>query len=290
MIDKTKQTDVAIQESVSRYRQGGISRRDFLQSLVALMGSYSAAHLFLESSGLAATLISAREAQAADITTETVNYPSGAIQVEAYLAKPRLSGKHPAVLVIHENRGLNEHIRDVTRRFAMEGFLSIAPDLLSRAGGTGKMPSVPAATEALGSLPINEVIEDLKAGYKFLQSHAEVDSQKISSVGFCWGGWRSFVLAMEVPQLYRAVVFYGSTPESGFEKIQAPILAHYAEWDYSISGNRVWTEERMQEAGKKFQHHFYPQTDHAFFNDTGPRHNPEASALAWKRTLEFLRA
>ncbi len=290
MGEKTKNNmDTAIQESVARYQQGGISRREFIHSLTALLGSYTAAHLFLESSGLAATLISSSEAQTANITTETVHYSSGDIQVEGYLAKPPFSGKYPAVLVIHENRGLNEHIRDVARRFAMEGFLALAPDLLSRVGGTGKMGSVSDATAAIGMLPIYEVFEDLKMGFKFLQSHAEVDSQKISSVGFCWGGWRSFILATEVPELHRAVVFYGSTPETGFEKIQAPVLAHYAEWDYSITGNRLWTEERMGEAGKKFQYHVYPETDHAFFNDTGPYHHPLASQVAWKRTLEFLR-
>jgi len=290
MVEKsTRYPEDAIRESVERYKGGGVSRRDFLQSLTVLLGSYSAAHLFLESSGLAATLISASEAQTANIATETVRYSSGDIQIEAYLAKPQGRGKHAAVLVIHENRGLNEHIRDVVRRFAMEGFVALAPDLLSRAGGTGKMASVADATEAVGMLPINEVVGDLKAGYSYLARHVEVDAEKISSVGFCWGGWRSFILAMEESGLHRAVVFYGSTPDSGFERIRAPVLAHYAEWDYNITGNRLWTEEKMNEARKQFQYYVYPETDHAFFNDTGPRHNLLASQVAWRRTLEFLR-
>ena len=146
------------------------------------------------------------------------------------------------------------------------------------------------ATEAVGLLPIYGAIDDLKAGFAYLEKQPEVDPQKISSLGFCWGGWRSFMLATAEPKLYRAVVFYGTSPESGYENIQAPVLAHYAKWDNRITGNALWTAEMMKKAGKKYQYYVYEKTDHAFFNDTGPRHNPEASALAWKRTLEFLRS
>lgn len=282
-------SDERIEQEIERYETGKTTRRELLQSLMAITGSYAAAHLFLESSGLAATLIAQREAAAANLDTETVSYASGNIQIQAYLAKPRGAGRHRAVIVIHENRGLNEHVRDVTRRLASEGFLALAPDLLSRAGGTASMRTPNDATEAINLLPINAVIDDLKAGFEFLTKRSDVDPEKISSVGFCWGGWRSFMMATSVPTLYRAVVFYGSTPHSGLENIKAPVLAHYAQWDYSITGNALFTEEAMTKAGKQFQYYVYPETDHAFFNDTGPRHNPAAAALAWRRTLEFLR-
>jgi len=282
-------TDSSIERAVEQYEAGKSSRRELLQSLIAITGSYAAAHLFLEASGVAANLIAQREAAAANLDTETLSYPSGNVQVQAYLAKPRGSERRRAVIVIHENRGLNEHIRDVTRRFAGEGFLALAPDLLSRAGGTASMRTPAQATEALNAMPVAAAVGDLKAGFDFLSKRADVDAQHISSVGFCWGGWRSFMLATQAPDLYRAVVFYGSTPHTGLENIRASVLGHYAEWDYAITGNALFTQEEMQRAGKRFQFYVYPNTDHAFFNDTGPRYDESAAKLAWQRTVEFLR-
>src|SRR3990172_4967321 len=163
-----------ISGSIHRYRHGLIDRRELLRSVIAATGSYTAAHLFLESSGLAATLISQVETQAANVDAETVRYPSGSVQVEAYMAKPKGGGKHPAVLVIHENRGLNEHTRDVARRFAAEGFVALAPDLLSRVGGTASMSSPEAAIRAIGQLPAFDSVTDLKAGFAFLGARPEV--------------------------------------------------------------------------------------------------------------------
>ena len=296
--DKTQQ----ISESVESYRLGRISRRELLRSIIATTGSYTAAHLFLETSGLAATLISSIEAQNANVDAETVKYPSGQFEITGYLVKPKAAGKRPGVIVIHENRGLNEHIRDVARRFASEGFVALAPDLLSRLGGTGnaRRPSergeadesgrVTGDAEAIAALPLYGVIDDLKSTFEFLEKYPVVEPAHISSVGFCWGGWRSFTLATAVPKLYKAVVFYGSSPDSGFEKIQASVLAHYGDWDNRITGNAIWTKKMMDSAGKKFQYYVYPKADHAFFNDTGNRYNPEASKLAWQRTLDFLKS
>jgi len=293
-----------ISESVESYRSGRIRRRELLQSIIRATGSYAAAHLFLETSGLAATVISTIEAQNANVDAESVKYPSsGQFEMTGYLVKPKTPGKRRGVIVIHENRGLNEHIRDVARRFASEGFVALAPDLLSRLGGTGsaRKPSgradeadesgrVSGDAEAIAALPLYGVIDDLKSTFEFLEKHPSVEPTLISSVGFCWGGWRSFTLATAVPKLHKAVIFYGSSPDSGFEKIQASVLAHYAEWDNRITGNAIWTKKMMNSAGKTFQYYIYPKADHAFFNDTGNRHNPEASKLAWQRTLEFLKS
>src|SRR5216684_5852009 len=162
-----------ISESLESYRSGRINRRELLHSIIAVTGSYTAAHLFLESTGLAATLISSVEAQNVNVDAETVKYPSGRFEITAYLVKPKGAGKHPGVIVIHENRGLNEHIRDVTRRFASEGFIALAPDLLSRVGGTGQTRGAGGeagdttgesnrtgdAAQAIARLPIAGVIE-----------------------------------------------------------------------------------------------------------------------------------
>ena len=288
MDDVTNSQD-QIRQSVESYRLGTISRRDLLRALITATGSYATAHLFLESSGLAQSVVSPREAEAANVNAESVEYPSDNATIQAYLARPKTSGKHPGIVVIHENRGLNEHIRDIARRFAAEGYVALAPDLLSRVGGTGAMKTPADATEAINKLPLFDTLDDLKAGLDYLGKHAEVDSAKLNSIGFCWGGWRSFTLATMAPNLTHAVVFYGSSPDTGFERIRGKVLAHYAEWDYRITGNALWTEEQMKKAGKSYQYHVYPQTEHAFFNDTGPRHVPDASKLAWQRTLDFLR-
>lgn len=267
-----------------------MGRRELLQSLITATGSYMAAHLFLESSGLSATLISQTESQAANVDAETVRYASGTAQIEAYLAKPKGGGRHPAIIVIHENRGLNEHTRDVARRFATEGFVALAPDLLSRAGGTASMSTPEAATRAINQVPPATSVEDLKAGFAFLAGRAEADPAKIASIGFCWGGWRSFMLATEEPKLYRAIVFYGSTPSAGLDRIQAPVLGHYAQLDHRLTGNALFTEKAMKGLGKKYTYHVYPGAYHAFFNDTGQRYDAANAKLAWTRTLEFLRS
>jgi carboxymethylenebutenolidase len=167
--------------------------------------------------------------------------------------------------------------------------VALAPDLLSRVGGTGKMKTPGETIRAINAMPTNRSVEDLKAGFAFLEKQPNVDPQKIASVGFGWGGWRSFMLAEEVPTLYRAIVFYGSTPGSDLEKIHAPVLAHYAQFDHQVTGNAIWTENTMKQLGKKYTYYVYSNVYPAFFNETGPRYDPEASKLAWTRTLEFLR-
>lgn len=279
----------ALETTVGLYRDGKIDRRGLIKAVVGMTGGYTAAHLFLESTGLAG-VISTLEAQAAGVDAEMVKYTSGTAQVEGYLVKPRGAGPFPAVIVIHENRGLNDHIRDVARRFAGEGFVALAPDLLSRLGGTASMKTVPEATAAIGRLPVMAAISDLRESYNHLSKLPGVDAQKISALGFCWGGWRSFTLATQVPTLHRAVVFYGSTPDMGLANIKAPVLAHYASRDRAITGNSQWTAREMKRLGKGYTYYIYDDTDHAFFNDTGERHSPEASKLAWSRTLQFLRS
>lgn len=280
-------------EKVKLYHRGligNIGRRELMKSIIGLTGGYAAAQLFLESSGLAATLNSGQQAQAADVDSETVHYPSSSFNIQAYLAKPKGGEKHPGIILIHENRGLTDHICDVARRFAAEGFVALAPDLLSRAGGTSKMSTPEAATSAINQLPPRASVDDLKAGYAFLQKHPEVDSDKISSMGFSWGGWRSFMLATSVPTLYRAVVFYGATPTEGLQSIHAPVMANYAQFDFRITGNAITTQNLMKDLGKKFTFYVYPKVEYDFFNETGSRYDAEASKLAWSRTLEFLRS
>jgi carboxymethylenebutenolidase len=277
-------------KSMTTHRRDGIGRRSLLQSLVTFSGAFAAAHLFLEFNGLPAALASQTEAQAANIETDTVHYSpsSGGYQIEAFLARPKASGKYPAAIVVQDNRGVNDNIKEITRRFAGEGFFAVAPDLLSRSGGMAKMRTPEEAGQAINKIPVYGAIDDLKDTYSFLNQNANVDHGKISCVGFGWGGWRAFMLATGQPQLYRTVVFYGTSPDTGLDTVNSPVLAHYAEYDYGITGNAVWTQETLSKVGKKFQYFVYPKTFHAFCSD-GPRYNADATKLAWSRTVAFLR-
>ena len=276
---------------INAYKGGAVDRRAFIARLIAMTGSLAAAHLLLESSGLAETLVSEIESKQFKVASETVKYESaGGVGVTGYLSTPQGKGKFPAVVVIHENRGLNDHTRDVARRFAAEGFTALAPDLLSRKGGTAAMASPDKAREALSQLAAEDAIKDLSAGLGYLDRHAKVKSGRLGSVGFCWGGARSFMLAAEEPRLRAAVVFYGSAPPvDKLAQVRCPVLGLYGEQDERITSRVPEVAEALKKGGKRFEYKIYTGAGHAFFNDTGERYNPDAARDAWVRTLTFLR-
>lgn len=280
-----------IESLVEAYRGGELDRRAFLTRLIATTGSMAAAHLLLETSGLASSLVSEVESRRIDVSSETVTYPGpGGGTLSGYLSAPQGAQRHPAVMVIHENRGLNDHTRDVARRFAAEGFTALAPDILSRKGGTGSMESPDKAREAIGTIPAEQALADLEAGLAFLDGHARVRRGQLASVGFCWGGARSFLLAAESKRLKAAVVFYGSAPPpEKLAEVRVPVLGLYGETDERITSQVPTVAEAMKKAGKSFDYKIYPGAAHAFFNDTGERYNAEAAKDAWTRTLAFLR-
>lgn len=281
-----------LKEIVNEYEGGALDRRTFIARLVAVTGSMAAAHMLLETTGLAASLVSDVESRQSKIASETIKYESAkGVQVEGYLSTPQGKGRHPAVVVIHENRGLNEHIRDVARRFAAEGFVALAPDLLSRKGGTASMESPDKAREALGTLPAEDALTDLKAGLAFLDAHARVRRGQLGSVGFCWGGARSFALATESERLRAAVVFYGSAPPpEKLAAVRCPVLGLYGEQDERITSRVPEVAEALKKAGKQFEYKIYPGAGHAFFNDTGQRYDATAAKDAWARTLAFFKS
>lgn len=305
--DSTKTSSAAIDTAeslISGYQSHALSRRELLTRLITVTGSMAATHLLLESSGLAQT-VSERESREAKVSSSEIQYASGDQQIGAYLSLPQdaavmmteakgvapTAPQFPAVIVIHENRGLNEHTRDVARRFAAEGFVALAPDLLSRKGGTASMKTPDEARAAITSLPAEDAIADLKAALSFLDAHAQVQNGKLSAVGFCWGGARSFTLATEDARLRAAVVFYGSTPPvESLAQIHCPVLGLYGETDERITSRVPETEAAMKAAGKSFEFKVYAGAGHAFFNDAGERYNEEAAKDAWARTLKFLRA
>jgi carboxymethylenebutenolidase len=218
---------------------------------------------------------------------ETIRYDSGGVQISSLLAKPNGSGKHPAVIVIHDQQGLNDAIRNVVQQLAAAGFIALAPDLLSRTGGTGTATRI--ESDVAGLSP-QQTVEDLRAGVVFLENNPDVDSAKISSIGFGWGGWRSFKLASTLSNLSHAVIFYGATPVNGLENVHASVMANYAQYDFFDTGNSIWTEDTLKGFGSKFSCYIYPKTFRGFFDPQQAHYNAESAKLAWARTLDFLKS
>lgn len=282
--------DSRIEPIVSEYRSGKINRRVFFERLIGVVGSYALAHHFLEQSGLAMSLISPAESDMANVESTAVKYPGEGVTVEAYLSRPKGNGPFPGIVLIHENRGLNDHIRDVARRLASQGYATLAPDLLSRQGGTASFASPDDATKAFQNVKDDDAVRDLNSAYAYLNSNSAVKKDNIAVMGFCWGGQRSFLYATANPKLRAAVVFYGTPPtDEQLAKIQCPVLGSYGEKDTRVTSTVAATEQKMKELGKSYDPKVYPEAEHAFFNDTGPRYNEAAAKDAWARVTTFFK-
>jgi carboxymethylenebutenolidase len=222
------------------------------------------------------------------LKTESVEYPSpqGSGTMRGYLARPAGGGgKLPAVLVVHENRGLNPHIEDITRRFALDKFLAFAPDALAPLGGyPGEEDKARALFQKLDQ---TKTREDFVAAVEFLKKHPE-STGKVGVVGFCYGGAIANMLATRVPDLGAAVPFYGRQPAAeDVPKIKAPLLIHYAENDQGVNAGWPAYEEALKANKVQYTAHVYPGAQHGFNNDTTPRYDEAAAKLAWQRTLDF---
>ena len=271
------------------YVHGRLSRRDFLDSAAKYaVGGFTAVAM-LES--LRPNFAWAQQVAKDDkrIQTQSVDYdsPQGSGKMRGYLARPAKGGKLPAVLVIHENRGLNPYIEDVARRLAVEGFLAFAPDALAPVGGYPGDED--KAREMFAKLDAKKRFEDLYAGAGVIKARPEF-SGKIGAVGFCFGGLIVNQLAVRMPELAAGVPFYGrQVSAEDAAKIKAPLLLNFAEHDDGV--NKTWPEyETALKANKvRYQAHFYPGTNHGFHNDTTPRYDEAAAKLAWSRTLAFFK-
>ncbi|HET8564813.1 MAG TPA: dienelactone hydrolase family protein [Candidatus Binatia bacterium] len=280
-----------IRELYQEYQQGKISRREFMQKAIAIAGSLTAANAVLD--GLRVSYSEA--AQVApddpDILTHNVEYKGKAGPVYAFLARPVKAGKYPGIIVIHENRGLEDHIRDVARRFAKQGYVALAPDYLSRQGGTMKANPKGAGLGNIRELaPWQNVAEDTDAGFAYLKVLPDVRGDRLGLVGFCWGGEMTFATATQLRGLDAVVVYYGRSPNplDLVKNIRAPILAHYGEKDAGVTKGIPETEAAMKKYNKAYTYKIYPGAHHAFNNDTtADRYHPEAAKEAWDRTLEF---
>jgi carboxymethylenebutenolidase len=270
------------------YTHAPLDRRVFLARLAKLAGSTAAALALipmLEANQARAALVPPNDAR---LETENVLYPGSEGSVRAYLARPKGAMKLPAVIVIHENRGLNPHIEDVARRVALEGFLALAPDLLSPSGGTPANED--AAREIIGKLDAKQTVQNTVAAMRFLARHP-LGNGKVGAMGFCWGGGLAGDLAVNAPELDAAVVYYGRQPQAAdVPKIQAPLLLHYAGLDTRINEGIPAFEDALKKANKKYTLHLYDGANHAFNNDTSEaRYNKQAAEQAWSRTIAFLK-
>jgi len=220
-----------------------------------------------------------------------VDYPSpggNSGTMRGYLVQPAGTGPFPAVLVIHENRGLNPYIEDVARRFAVTGFLALAPDGLAPVGGYPGNDDDGRALQA--KLDQGKLRTDMLNGAKWLKAHA-ASSGKLGCTGFCWGGGTTNQLAVELGgDLRAAVPFYGAAPDAAsVPRIKSPLLIHYAENDERI--NAMWPgyEAALKASGAAYEAFFYPGTQHGFHNNSTPRYNEAAAKLAWDRTVAHFR-
>jgi carboxymethylenebutenolidase len=206
-------------------------------------------------------------------------------EVNAYLAKPVDVDKAPGVLVIHEIWGLVPHIEDVTRRFALEGFISLSPDALSPLGGTPD--DVDDARNLMRQLDTQETVGNYLAAVKYLKTHPQ-STGKVGVTGFCWGGGLTNQVAVNSHDVQAAVPFYGRQPEAkDVPKIKASLLIHYAGDDERINAGIPEYEKALVDASVEYVQYVYQGARHAFFNDTSERYSEEASKLAWKRTIDF---
>jgi carboxymethylenebutenolidase len=224
------------------------------------------------------------------VDSSIVAYPSGSIQMRALLAKPKSGGPFPGVIVIHENRGLTDHIQDVTRRIANLGYVALGVDLLSRLGGTPKFDPPADPTQAINSLKQEDVNADLLASVAYLKTLSYV-KQKLGVVGFCWGGANSLVTAIISKDINAAIVFYGRNPANldDVQNITGKVQANYGELDTGISGTVPALAAAMTKYGKTFDYKIHAGANHAFFNDTGPRFHEAAAKDAWARLTAFFK-
>lgn len=268
------------------YTHAPLTRSEFIRRLVLLTGSITAAMSVLPLIEVNAANMKVTSDE--DLFTERVSYPGIPANMEAYVARPKEEKKYPAVIIIHENRGLNAHIEDVARRAAREGFLAIAPNALS----------------ALGVVPANEdearqKFQELKAEnnlQNFINAFNYVATRKdhngaTGCVGFCWGGAMSNNLAVKLPELKAAVAFYGRQPAAeDVANIKAAVQLHYGGLDERVNAGIPAYEEALKKNNVKYELHMYEGANHAFHNDTAPtRYNEAAAKLAWGRTIEFFK-
>jgi len=272
----------------AEFQEGRLNRRSFIKKLTLATGSTAAAMALLPV--LKANASGFSPAQDDDEPeTQFITYPAPKMEIRAFLAHPKTGKNFPAIVVIHENRGLQPHIQDVAKRFAKEGFLSLAPDALTPAGGTPENDQAQAA-QRIRDLNNDDTVANMVAAVKYLKTHP-LSSGKVGCTGFCWGGALTNQVAVNSPDLDAAVPYYGRQPSTeDVAKIKAPLMAHYAGNDPQINAGIDAFEAELKKQNKEYQIFIYEGASHAFNNDSNPeRYHADAAKLAWGRTVSFFK-
>lgn len=268
------------------YTHAPLTREVFIKRLVKMTGSLAVAMSVLP-------MLEGNYAKAATINTmddelftERITYAGADGEMKAYIARPKKEKKYAAVMVIHENRGLNAHIEDVARRAAMAGYLTIAPDALGPQGGTPANED--EARQLFTKLDAKQTVTNFAKGFDYLSTRKDTNGNN-GCVGFCWGGAMANSLAVNVPNLKAAVAFYGRQPEAAdVAKIKAAVQLHYASLDERLTAGWPAYEAALKANNIRYEGYIYEGVNHAFHNDTSAaRYNEAAAKLAWKRTIEF---
>jgi carboxymethylenebutenolidase len=272
------------------YVHGRLSRRDFLDRAAAYAMAGVAATTLLAALSPDYALAQQVQFTDPDIVAEYITYPSpnGHGQVRGYLVKPaKAAGKLPAIVVVHENRGLNPYIEDVARRVAKAGFIALAPDGLSSVGG---YPGNDVrGRELQAQVDPEKLMNDFFAAIEYLRA-SPLGTGKVGITGFCYGGGVSNAAAVAYPELDAAVPFYGRQAKpDDVVRIKAPLLLHFAEKDDNVNATWPAYEAALKKAGTTYEAYVYPGTNHGFHNDSTPRYDQAAAALAWERTLGWFR-
>lgn len=279
----------AMINAYDEYTHLTLDRRSFMDKLSKLAGSATAAAAIaplLAANKAAAEVIAENDDR---LTAQDVTYPGSGGDMKGYLVQPKdATGKLGGVIVIHENRGLNPHIRDVARRMALEGFVALAPDFLSPQGGTPENED--QARDMFSKLDAATTVANGEATVAYL-SKLDATNGKVGAIGFCWGGGAVNNLAVKSPELKAGVAYYGAQPQaSDVPNIKAALLLHYAGLDDRINAGIDAYKKALEDNGKKFQIYVYDGVNHAFNNDTSAaRYDKAAADLAWSRTIEFLK-
>ncbi len=278
---------------MEEYHDGRISRRGFIKKAAILTGSLATGSTLVDSivpSALPATQVDPNDPA---LNSRSVTYPStDGTPIQAYLSQPKNEGKLPAVIVIHQNRGLNDHIRDVARRLAKAGYAALAPDLMSRLGGTDSFANEGAVTTAIRKVDEEMITKDLSGAVNYLKGQSFIRPNKIGIIGFCWGGGKALLFTTRSKDLVASVIYYGENPRNleDVKNITAPVLGQYGGADNRITSGVPKLEEAMKKYGKSFEYKIYPGAPHAFNDDTSPRsYREEAAKGAWGRTLQFFK-
>jgi carboxymethylenebutenolidase len=289
--ERAQDFDQELLDLYDDYAHGRLSRRDFARRATAFAVGGITVEALLERLSPNYALAQQVKPDDARINTETITYesPKGGGKMRGLLARPKAEdAKFPAVLVIHENRGLNPYIEDVARRLAVQGFLALAPDALTPLGGYPGNDDEGRAMQAKRNPA--QMIEDFIAAAELLKAHPKSNG-KVGAVGFCYGGGVVNTLAFRIPKTIAAgVPFYGRQPSAdNVPEIEAPLLIHYAGLDTRINEGWPAFERALKASNKKYAAFIYPNVNHGFHNDTTPRYDKQAAGLAWTRTIEFFK-